>query len=51
MSDAEIESKVRNLASIGFPACDVDRVIETVWGLDRAKDVRALVRLVAPGDR
>jgi 2-methylcitrate dehydratase PrpD len=48
MSDAEIESKVRNLASIGFPACDVDRVIEAVWGLDRAKDVRALVRLVTP---
>jgi 2-methylcitrate dehydratase PrpD len=47
MTDAEIENKVRDLASIGCPACDVDRVIDAVWGLDRADDVRPLMRLVA----
>jgi 2-methylcitrate dehydratase PrpD len=46
MTDAEIEKKVRDLASIGCPACDVDRVIDAVWELDRADDVRPLLRLV-----
>jgi 2-methylcitrate dehydratase PrpD len=49
MTDGEIEQKVRELASIGFPACDIDRVIDAVWELDRADDVRALMRLVAAG--
>ena len=47
MTDNDIEQKVRELASIGFPACDVDRVIDAVWELDRADDVRSLLRLLA----
>jgi 2-methylcitrate dehydratase PrpD len=47
MTDAQIESKVRELAAIGCPACDVDRIIDAVWELDRADDVRPLMRLVA----
>jgi 2-methylcitrate dehydratase PrpD len=46
MTDAEIEQKVRALASIGGPGCDIDRVIEAIWRLDRADDVRILMRLV-----
>ena len=47
MTDAEIESKVRSLAALGFPACDVDRVVDAVWELERMKDVGELVRLAA----
>jgi 2-methylcitrate dehydratase PrpD len=47
MTDVEIEQKVRDLASIGCPACDVDRVIDAVWEFDRAGDVRALLHLAA----
>jgi 2-methylcitrate dehydratase PrpD len=47
MTDAQIEQKVRDLASIGCPACDADRLIGAVWELDRAADVRPLLRLVA----
>ncbi len=48
MTDAQIEGKVRELAGIGAPACDIDRVIAVVWDLDRADDVRPLMRLLAP---
>jgi 2-methylcitrate dehydratase PrpD len=47
MTDNEIERKVRELASIGFSACDIDRVIDAVWELDQADDVRSLLRLLA----
>jgi 2-methylcitrate dehydratase PrpD len=47
MTDAQIEKKVRDLASVGCPACDVGRVIDAIWELDRADDVRPLMRLVA----
>jgi 2-methylcitrate dehydratase PrpD len=45
MTDAQIEQKVRALASIGCPGCDVDRMIDAVWGLDLADDVHTLMRL------
>ena len=45
MTDARIEQKVRALASIGCPGCDVDRMIDAVWGLDLADDVHTLMRL------
>jgi 2-methylcitrate dehydratase PrpD len=44
MTDAQIEQKVRDLALLGCSGCDVDRVIGAVWELDRAADVRALMR-------
>jgi 2-methylcitrate dehydratase PrpD len=47
MTDAEIESKVRSLAALGFPACDAYRLIDAVWELERMKDVGELVRLAA----
>jgi hypothetical protein len=47
MTDAEIESKVRSLAALGFPACNVGRLIDAVWELERMKDVGELVRLAA----
>jgi len=47
MTDAEIESKVRSLAALGSPACDVDSVIDAVWELERMKNVGELVRLAA----
>jgi hypothetical protein len=46
MTDADVERKVRALASLGCPACDIDRVIAAVWELDRADSVRSLMRLV-----
>jgi 2-methylcitrate dehydratase PrpD len=43
MSDAEIETKVRNLADWGAKDCDVDRLIEAIWNLDKAADVSTLI--------
>jgi 2-methylcitrate dehydratase PrpD len=48
LTDAQIEQKVRDLASIGCPACDVDRLIDAVWQLDRAHDLRPLLRAARP---
>jgi 2-methylcitrate dehydratase PrpD len=48
MTDAEIEAKVRSLASMGCPGCDVDAVIQAVWGFDQSDDLRPLMRLLAP---
>src|SRR6516162_6662392 len=47
MTDAEIVSKVRSLAALGFPACDFDCLIDAVWELERLKEVAELVRLAA----
>ena len=43
LSDAEIEAKVRDNARRGSPGCDIDRVIEAAWALDRAGDVQRLM--------
>jgi 2-methylcitrate dehydratase PrpD len=48
MTDAEIEEKVRALASTGCPACDVDAIIRAVWRLDEMDHIRALMALLAP---
>ena len=47
MTDAEIAQKLRDLAATGCPRCEADRVIDAVWRLDQADDVRELMRLVA----
>ncbi|HEY7242791.1 MAG TPA: MmgE/PrpD family protein [Xanthobacteraceae bacterium] len=49
MTDAEIAQKLRDLAAAGCPSCEADRVIEAVWALDQADDLRTLMRLVAAG--
>jgi hypothetical protein len=47
MSDAAIEAKVRDLASLGAPDCDVDRLIDAVWTVDQHDDAAIVVRLAA----
>jgi 2-methylcitrate dehydratase PrpD len=43
MSDAELETKVRNLAHWGAKNCDVDHLIEAIWNLDEAANVSTLM--------
>jgi 2-methylcitrate dehydratase PrpD len=43
MSDAQIETKVRNLADWGAKDCDVDHLIEAIWHLDEVADMSALM--------
>ena len=45
MSDADVETKVRELARHGCPGLDPARLIDAVWSLDRAADAGAIVRL------
>ena len=45
MSDAAIEAKVRDLASFGAPDCDVGRLIDAVWELERRADAATIARL------
>ena len=47
MSDAAIEAKVRDLASVGAPSCEVDRLIDAVWAVDRQVDAGVVARLAA----
>ncbi|HKC45604.1 MAG TPA: MmgE/PrpD family protein [Burkholderiales bacterium] len=47
MSDHEIEAKARDLAVFGGSGCDIDRLIDAVWGLELLDDVAAVVRLTA----
>jgi 2-methylcitrate dehydratase PrpD len=47
MSDAEIETKVRDLASVGAPDCEVDRLIDAVWTVDQHNDAAIVARLAA----
>lgn len=48
MSDAQLEAKVRELAAIGAPGCAVDRLIDTVWRVDRLDDAATVARLTVP---
>lgn len=47
LTDAEIEQKLRQLASLNAPDCPVDRLIDDVWSLERSVDAGALMRLAA----
>lgn len=40
MTDAQLETKVRELAAFGAPGCDVGALIDTVWEMEMAKQVR-----------
>ncbi len=43
MSDRDIEAKLREEARRGSPHCDVDRLIEAVWTIERAADLDELM--------
>ncbi len=47
MSDAAIEAKVRDSALLGAPDCEVDRLIDAAWTLDRRDDASVVARLAA----
>jgi hypothetical protein len=47
LTDAEIEAKVRTLASTGCPDCEADAIIRIVWRLDQMDDLRPLMRTLA----
>jgi 2-methylcitrate dehydratase PrpD len=47
MTDAQLEAKLREHAAITAPGAAVERLIDTVWRLDRADDAAAVARLSA----
>ncbi len=47
MTDAEIAQKLRDLAAMGCPTCEVEQVIPAVWALDQSDAVGKLTRLLA----
>ena len=47
LSDGEIENKLRGLADLNAPACDVDRLIDAVWALDLSPDAGKLMTLAS----
>lgn len=50
MSDAEIETKLRDLCAFGGSGCDAQALIDAVWQLDTANDVQTVLALAA-GER
>jgi len=46
LTDQEIESKFRNMASKLMPASQVDQIIKTVYGLDSLTSVSDLTKLL-----
>lgn len=45
LSDEEIETKVRDAARLGSSGCDVARLSEAIWRLDRATTIGDMMRL------
>ena len=48
MSDGDLESKFRSLASRAYSECHTWDVVELVWSLERLNDASKLVRATAP---
>jgi 2-methylcitrate dehydratase PrpD len=48
MSDGDLETKFRGLASRAYSECHAWDVVELVWSLDRLNDASKLVRATAP---
>jgi 2-methylcitrate dehydratase PrpD len=48
LTDAEIEDKLRTLARDAAPWCDVPRLIDAIWSIDRSADGAAVMALVTP---
>ena len=51
LSDRELEAKLRDLAAHGAPGVDAGRLIETVWAIDKGKDVGDLITLARYPER
>ncbi|MGH8620008.1 MAG: MmgE/PrpD family protein [Burkholderiales bacterium] len=45
MSDAEIEEKFRSLVGEQMPATQTNNLLQAIWNLDQARDVRELIAL------
>jgi 2-methylcitrate dehydratase PrpD len=48
MSDADLEQKLRTVASSWNPKADVEPLIDAVWSLDKSDDVSGLASLAVP---
>jgi 2-methylcitrate dehydratase PrpD len=44
LTDADLEAKARLLAGQGAPACNIDRLINTLWHLDELPDANAIAQ-------
>ena len=44
-TDKELESKFRSLAPAALPMPKIDRLIKTIWRLEKLGNVRELIRL------
>ena len=52
MSDTELADKFRECAAWGkLPKADAEKVIELVFGLEKVKSIRELMRLLAAGEK
>lgn len=47
LSDADLESKLKDLAQYGASGCDPEPLIDAIWALDRADDAGSLMPLAA----
>jgi 2-methylcitrate dehydratase PrpD len=43
LSDADLENKLRDLCRYGKSGCDSEKLIDSIWNLERADDVSSLV--------
>jgi len=44
-TDEELENKFRSLAPFILPKAKMERLVETIWALEKLKDIRQLIRL------
>ena len=51
LTDEDLEAKLRALAAEATPWCDVPRLIDALWTLDRAPDGAVLMALASPPAR
>ncbi len=51
MSDADLEEKLRTAAAAWEPGCDMEPLIDAIWGLDRNEDAASVLRLTLPPAR
>ena len=47
LADADLEAKLRDLATLGNSGCDAEAIIAQAWNLDRLPDSRTFIALLA----